>query len=197
MSADYRDIIYKRFKRASFNFDLNTGGPTLESFAQGKDKISFINFLLIVGSNNNPVPAPAATLGRFNSRKLIIHHPPHRQQQQSFRQQSMHQQRRSHDLLPQPPPPPPPPRPPISSLKMPLTAATLPRNFGQNNPHGQTRPASAVIRRSRQGTSSTAAMVVASSPPQGFMQLPSPPDPPSSFALSALVRTFFSSYTLG
>ena len=88
----------------------------------------------------------------------------------------------------------------------PLAAATLPRNFGQQNqanPNQQQQQQqqqrqsrhrqamqSAVLRRSRQGTSSTAASasVVASS---GFMQLPSPPDPPSSFALSALVTIFF------
>ena len=82
------------------------------------------------------------------------------------------------DFLMQMPRPPPPPRIPKN---MSLAAATLPRNFGHNQP---------IVRRTRQGTSSstmaasTAATAAANT---GLMQLPSPPDPPSSFALSALV----------
>lgn len=157
---------------------------------------------------------------RFNSRKLVInHHPPNNSSSASTASTGAHLrlpqvglrgQSQGHrdslgqshcDMLLLPPQPPPPP-----SLKMaPLAAATLPRNFGQNqanpnqrarrgdaggalqhqqhNTQGRQPVQSAVIRRSRQGTSSAAATVVASA---GFMQLPSPPDPPSSFALSAL-----------
>jgi hypothetical protein len=80
-------------------------------------------------------------------------------------------------------PPPPPPtrstRPDLVAstrfvnLPRVLTAATLPRNFGNQQPKG-------IRRLSRLGTTSTAASEI---PP---MQLPSPPDTPS-FALSALV----------
>ena len=125
---------------------------------------------------------------RFNSRKLIInHHNPTASSAATAAAASAHHLRQvgrgqSHDMLLPPQPPPPP------SLKIaPLAAATLPRNFGQNqSPNQRQRQVvqSAVIRRSRQGTSSAASTVVAST---GFMQLPSPPDPPSSFALSALV----------
>ena len=150
------------------------------------------------------VPGQPISGGRSSFRernRLVIHHhqPPHPQQQPYGRD----------DLgatsLPKPPPPPVASKPRLrqptvlgmtkmlfqikrldqlsncilfsAATTLPRnSAATLPRNFGQTM----------VIRRNRQGTTSTFRSTVGVGGPPAI-QLPSPPCPPSSFALSALV----------